>query len=507
MRRLFFILAILSIYGCTYSVKIVSPEKDSEQNLPVRFELKFHEKADLSSWKAELNGINITRFFNFNGLTARAISSATGFPTLNPNSTYTFYAHAYLTDRRSYGGNDSEVTFRIAPLPVLVPNPSNLSVDIGATKNITINIPNRTPQAFNATIQPSNNRIFVSRSNVHVPQNSSSFNFSVQGITPGNSAVTVSAPGYQTANISVTVPTPGINVSISPNQTSIIWGQTTNLTVTVTSNHGFSGSVSLALENIPSGVNHSFSLSTINIQPNGSATSVLNLTSAVSNTQLDPPPLRVRATPQSGAISRTISFPLKVLRTPGSFISVTLTTGNSSCGSVSANVRSTGNGLGVEFTGSPFGRTRPNAVVEFFRNPGHSEPQGYAISSQCRIGVVRAPISNLNEHFTSFWNLGFNPSIGAEGLGNMAVQPVKGPYVQAFFSQDNSLCLLITAADQSLTNHTTAAGLLDFGRGSVISPSRFFTGFINSINLNVNTVTLNYTDPQNRPQSFTWQIP
>lgn len=291
-------------------------------------------------------------------------------------------------------------------------------------------------------------------------------------------------------------PSPFIDLSLSNANIAVVWGNTVSLTVTVKGKNGFAGAVNLTLENVPFGVTPSFAPAIVNIPQNGTATSTLNLHTVAAGTKLVPPALRIRAAPQAGGVaSKTANFTLDVRRTPGRFDPVALRTTPSSCGSgsVTAIVVPTGNGPGVQFIGVPFNQTE---IIQF--------STGYAFSPRCRIGLVIPPVLQ-NLHRTKLWNLGFNPAIGGTGAAALGsfIYSASGVFTNGYFSQDDSLFLLITPTGGVGTREVAGAVLYDLARGTTISGGGFFTATVISVVLNGNTVTLN-TNP---PFSINWTVP
>jgi hypothetical protein len=244
---------------------------------------------------------------------------------------------------------------------------------------------------------------------------------------------------------------------------------------------------------------------TVNVPQNSTVSGTLILSTVVAGTRLAPPPLLVRAIPQaSGVTSKTASFNLVVLRVEGGFDGVTLRTGNSTCGSVTATVVATGSGPGVQFTGPPFNQTNPHTLPFSGREPqppGPALPEGYTISARCRVGLVIPPVIQ-NTPRTALWNLGFDPAIGAKPLGSLIDNPT-GVFTNGYFSKDDSLFLLITPTSGGTPN-TTSAGLYDLARGTKIGVGKFFTGTVVSVVLTGNTVTLNTNPPLSSPN---WTVP
>ncbi len=382
----------------------------------------------------------------------------------------------------------AQVTFIVAHLPALSFTPSTLNVAIGSQQNITLNTPKGAPPNFSVKIAPENSNIAInnqspgSSATIPVPQNTSSQTFTVHGVQAGTSRVTASGQGFESATMSVSVSPPNITLSLSNSNVAVMWGNAVNLTVIVEGQRGFAGPVDLTLENVPHGVKPSFAPATVNVPQNGTVMSTLILNTVTADTKLGPLTLRVKATPQTGSVARkTADFDLAVLRTEGQFDPVTLITNDSSCGSVIATVVATGSGYGVQFTGPPFNRTNPQ-TIDF--------STGYAISPRCRISLVIPPVT-LNTPRTTFWNLGFDPAIGADPLGRLIDNP-EGAFINGYFSQDDSLFLLVTPGGAG-THHAAVANLYDLARGTNIG-REFFTAKIISVELKIDTVTL-YTNP------------
>jgi hypothetical protein len=76
--------------------------------------------------------------------------------------------------------------------------------------------------------------------------------------------------------------------------------------------------------------------------------------------------------------------------------------------------------------------------------------------------------------------------------------------IPTYFSQDDSLFLLVTPTGGVGTTQAAAAGLYDMARGTKIGASKFFTATVISVVLNGNTVTLNTNPPLSSPN---WTVP
>jgi N-acetylneuraminic acid mutarotase len=112
------------------------------------------------------------------------------------------------------------------------------------------------------------------------------------------------------------LPGPGFTLSASPSSLTINPGASGTTAITVTGRNGFTGNVTLAASNLPSGVTASFGTNPT------SGTSVLTLTA--SSSVVAHPYYNVGITGTSGSLTSTVFLPLTVsgiaLSTPGSLI-------------------------------------------------------------------------------------------------------------------------------------------------------------------------------------------
>jgi hypothetical protein len=400
----------------------------------------------------------------------------------------------------------------IGPLPSLSLFPGSTSLPVGSGQSVTLQLPAALTETLDVTVTPNNANIAVHGATagmpavVTIPSNNRSDTFQIQAVQAGQSTIIASATGYRSASTQVHVPSPHIDLSLSNSHIiTVEWGNTVSVVVTVEGKNGFSGAVDLTLENVPFGVTPSFAPSRLNVPQNGTATSALSLSTVAGGTMLAPPPLRVRATPQAGGVaSKTASFTLDVWRTGGDFRQVTLRTNDSSCGSVTAAVVAPGpnaphSGPHVRFSAPPFNRTYPQAALPF--------SEGYAVSPRCRIGIIIPPVVR-EQHHTALWNLGFDPAIGGGSpLGHQIMTGIPGVFTNGYFSQDDSLFVLVTPTGGVGTTHVAAASLYDLARGTKIGESKSFTGRVNSVVLDGNIVSLNTNPPFSTPEASGWTVP
>ncbi|HEX4933829.1 MAG TPA: hypothetical protein VFV33_11655, partial [Gemmatimonadaceae bacterium] len=129
------------------------------------------------------------------------------------------------------------------------------------------------------------------------------------GAVAGTATLTVSASGSgvatQTATVQLVVVQPAISIAATPAALTIVAGQTGSSTVSIGRSAGYTGAVTLALDNPPNGVTGSFSPS-----PTQGNASTLALTVASSV----PPgtfPVTVKAT-APGAVDKTLALTVTV---------------------------------------------------------------------------------------------------------------------------------------------------------------------------------------------------
>lgn len=162
----------------------------------------------------------------------------------------------------------------------------------------------------------------------------STFNY-VSNITVPTASFTVTMQGQgggltRSATVTLTVnsgATPDLSVSASPSSRSIPQGQTTTYGITVTSQNGFSGSVSLAALNLPGNIalaGTAFNPQTLNVPSGGSATSTFNY---VSNSTVPTGTFTVTMQAQGGGLTHSTTVTLIVNPAPpdaAAFVSETI---------------------------------------------------------------------------------------------------------------------------------------------------------------------------------------
>jgi len=124
------------------------------------------------------------------------------------------------------------------------------------------------------------------------------------GATTGPIAVTTGG-GTATSSTNYSVTTPDFNLSASPTSQSILRGGSTSYTVTVSPSGGFSGSVTLSVNGLPSGATGSFTPN----PTNGSSTLTVQTTNGTKNGTYT-----VTITGASGNLNHTATVTLQVKR-------------------------------------------------------------------------------------------------------------------------------------------------------------------------------------------------
>lgn len=435
-RKLVLMCLICLLMSCAQAVKINKPADQSTQSPPVDFEVEVNG----TNFYAELDGQDITSHFT---IAAGGIASASltlqGFPVLAPGSTHRFYTSASLQPQpwqvRDY--ND-EVQFEMAPLPPLSFSLRGLSVNVGAVKSATVDVPSNVQPPASVTLTPSNANIAVNNQNPGTPETiqspAASQNFSVEGIQDGTVDITATAPGFTQATLQVRVPKPSFTININPSDLSVVWGSTVTCMVEVTPTYGFKGIVDLETNTLPDGVFASFSQNSLDFSagpPSLSSALAVDTVEAMCRPEVHT--LRIRARARSGSPSKSSNINLAVKRTPGSFIQVPrpLISRNQDCNSdVRGIITGTPNNYSVAFD-------TPHGNIGGFRSPPL-----YGFSHGCRIGVVIDENSMPAQPIGfGFVNLGFPLVTGVRDLPGSIVE-ISDSWRYFYFSQDESLVII-----------------------------------------------------------------
>ncbi|HET6467174.1 MAG TPA: hypothetical protein VFG43_02235 [Geminicoccaceae bacterium] len=404
-RRLALLTLAFLPLACARSVIVDRPEPGAGYANPLTIDLALHDRAVQQTFRAELDGQDITGQFAFAGTPRRASAQ---MPPLQ-RSPHILRVEAEMSPRRPFDSTGRNIDFRITSVP---PPP------------------------------------------------------------PGGGG-----GGF-----------PAIDLRLVPGTLELAWGTGATVTATVEGRNGFGGTVDLALFNPPVGV--AAPPAALNVPLNGTASAPLVLATVAAGTALQPGPVQVRASPQTGAPAQTRSIALRVDRTPGSFANpVTLTTGSGSCGPINAAVT----GTSVNITG-PFGNTNPQSLAF---------SQGYALSPNCRAAVVVTPVGAGGEPNVDLLNLAFPATIGADPPGRIVANPA-GFFVEGRFSPDDSLFVLVTPGTG--TGQAASAGLYDVPTGAQIGAPKHFTATVDGVTLAGRTVTLATTPPLARGQDE-WTLP
>ena len=263
-------------------------------------------------------------------------------------------------------------------------------------------------------------------------------------------------------------PVPGFRVSSPPQRASVVWGQTATYNLMLSGTNGFSGTVTLQGNNLPFGVAIAPVAATLTAATPVQTVS-LNATTQAAATRPGPSQLALQATAMN-TVSRSTAM-LNVQRKPGAFMPLpSFTTASSACnGAVSAEVGPAfPAGVGVTFhapTGSP------NTRAAF--------AQGYAFSTDCRVGVVSNAVVN-NTISLSLFNLGFDARTGANALG--APINVLITYQAIYLSPDSSLAVILEPGGAILQDLITGRQC-NFGSNlNLTQPSIQLSGDVVTIN-------------------------
>jgi hypothetical protein len=265
--------------------------------------------------------------------------------------------------------------------------------------------------------------------------------------------------------------------SVTPTQHAIEWDSQAvydiviegrnNADVTIDLSAAFARGAALST----AGLQEHFNPPDVVLSPaNPTAASALTLSAPLAVAALGSRSFQIQAQPRSaGYTTRRVNASVNVRRSLGLFTPKHVASSDPPCGAVSAMVKATGDGPGVEFTiATPSGpaHTSPRVVPAVY----------YAISPRCRIGVIVAPRqSGVNgADALSFYNLGFAPTTGAPQLGAI-VRNIPSIFWQQFwFSPDDSLLMLIGRAAGGTPN-THTASLLNMIDGAQFGATEFFT--------------------------------
>jgi hypothetical protein len=226
--------------------------------------------------------------------------------------------------------------------------------------------------------------------------------------TPGN--VIYNSPGTFAATLTVTdnagltdpkppsrhitvSPAPDFSISATPSSQSVIGGNSTNYTVTITPSNGFSSTVSFSVSGFPSGASASFTPTSVS----GQGTTTLNVATASSTTAGS---YTLTVTGSTGALSHSVTVKL-VVNPAGDFgisatpSSLTIVRGNSGTYTVSI-------GALQGFTGSVSLKVTgvPSRVTASF-NPATVSGSGSSIlkmqaSRRSRAGTYKLTISGTS---------------------------------------------------------------------------------------------------------------
>ena len=301
------------------------------------------------------------------------------------------------------------------------------------------------------------------------------------GLDPGDWQLVVEIPDRGSVRSNALVFTVALRptfdiASVTPMERTIEWGNNAAFDVAIQGQNNAVVDIDMSADRARGalsavGLQQAFNPATVSLTAaNQAAVSALSLTAPVAVAALGTTSFRIQAQPRGAGFStRRANATVIVRRSLGMFTKKPVALRDASCGSVTAEVKPTGTGIGVEFTiATPSGpeHTNPQVVPAVF----------FAISPRCRIGVVVPPMTGgAGDPALNFFNLGFARSTGAPDLGDRVLDLTRAFWQQFWFSPDDSLLLLIGRAIRGTTTATHTANLFDMITGNKFGATEFFT--------------------------------
>jgi hypothetical protein len=286
-------------------------------------------------------------------------------------------------------------------------SPSNPSIVIGNSTNVTVTLSHPAPEPIPLTLTPQpalsvRGLAPGTASTITIPAGQQTATFIVGAHAAASApTVTVTGPNVTTATLVVTVPTPWFSLDVPNDEAEVHWGDPASYAVEVESHNGFSGTVDLTATGLPFG--GSAAPVSVAVPAGGSANATFTVATAQSATALGTDGFTLRG--QSPNVStQNESLDLRVLPDTGNLAGLTWRTTDSTCGVHEADVNGAAN----------------NNVT--FDGPGYS-PQShshvrYAWTPDCRGAVVMGPAAGVNTGWpTTIFNFGFDGAI-ADGPGS-----------------------------------------------------------------------------------------
>lgn len=322
---------------------------------------------------------------------------------------------------------------------------------------------------------------------------------------------------------------PSFSLSANPSSGSVMWGNTASFVISAQGSGGFNQQITLTAAGAPSGGSPpSFSLNPIT---SGQSSNV-SVPTAVAGTKLGASQIMVSG--RSGALSAQAMLTLNVLPQDGAFTEAVPMASNTVCGNVAALYdTSQVNNFTVDFQvypgaapqGAPLDPNHlPSGAVQTTNPP---QAAFYAISHNCRTGLVMPGPQNNPQPQVEVYNLGFPASTNpVSGIPQRAGTNMNNWLWRRFyFSMDDSLLYSVARLPGNIGVPGPHAGDLrnvitgrDTQCGFQFVPnllmtlratedSTDFLPDIRSVSLSGGTVTVTYADRNGQLQSFPCMAP
>lgn len=382
--------------GCARSVSVITPPEtsplDSVRANPVTFTVRFHSRADVSTFRAFLS------------------------PPVDSPAGSRIEITTSFAQPLSPGGQSTAV--------VAVPPTSCTFLVAGCRDERRISV-----QADMVSSQP-----FDSRGH--------SRTFSIRGM-----GQTSPPPPPATA---------GFQLSAAITDTIVHWGSSVSYALQLTSQNGFTGSVTASPQNLPFGA--SAPPATVNVPANGTATANLAVATTRAMTALGQHSFNVSAT-GGNAPARSRTLNLLILPAADTFVALNWTNTPSNCGGLQANVQ----GNSVSFSGSGF--TNTTGVTFLW----------YAFTRECRGAVVFGPSVGVNQGNTiTVFNLGFPDEIALAPGSSRTLAAAAYDQTRFRIAADGSYLIAVSQAGGS--NHASLWNMLDLFQ---LNPPHAYSGTLN----------------------------
>ena len=322
---------------------------------------------------------------------------------------------------------------------------------------------------------------------------------------------------------------PGFSLSANPSNGSVVWGnRSPNFAISAQGSGGFNQQITLTATGTPAGGGPpSFSLNPIT----SGQSSNLTMGTTIARTRLGASQIVVSG--MSGGLSAQTMVTLNVLPLDGAFTEVVPISSNRVCGNVAALYdTSQVNNFTVDFQvypgpapqGAPLPVNHlPSGAVQTMPPPQESF---YAISPNCRVGLVMPGLQSSPQPQVNVYNLGFSPATSA--VGGIPQQAgsniINWLWRRFYFSADDSLFYSVARLQGNIgmpgphvgnlrnviTGHDTQCGFQFVPNVTAVRATEDSTDFlpdIQSVTLGGGTVTVTYRDRNGQSQSFPCPAP